>query len=113
MMKSWALAARAAASSSACGGVGLAEAQVLGHRAVEQVGVLGHDGDLAAEHVERQLAQVVAAEAGRGPPAGSKKRSSSQTSVDLPAPLGPTTPSVSPAGEREDDVRQRGGPPPV
>ena len=48
------LAARAASSSSACDGVGPAEADVLLDRAVEQEGVLVHHRDQRADLRERQ-----------------------------------------------------------
>ena len=44
------------------GGIRSRHAQVLGDRAIEQVGVLGDDGHLSAQDVEWQLAQVVAVE---------------------------------------------------
>src|SRR5687768_17924515 len=41
------------------GGVGLAEAEVLEDSAVEEVGVLGDDGDLLAEGLQRYLAEIL------------------------------------------------------
>ena len=64
-MKSWMLAAAAAARTSVVAGVGPAHADVGLDRAVEQEGVLVDDRDHAADLLERQLAQVVAAEADR------------------------------------------------
>jgi hypothetical protein len=43
-------------------GVRLTEEQVLGHRAVEEVGVLGDDRELLPQLFERDLAQVAPAQ---------------------------------------------------
>ena len=64
-MNSWTLAARAAASSSGARGVGLAQADVVLDGAVEEVGVLVHHRDAAADLVEGQRAEIVAAERAR------------------------------------------------
>ena len=61
-MNSCALASRAAASSSSRRGVGLAEPQILFDRAVEQVGVLVHDGDHPAQRLGIEGLDVVAAD---------------------------------------------------
>ena len=47
------------------GRVGLAEAQILLDRAVEQIGVLVHDGDLAAQRLGIERAQIMAADPDR------------------------------------------------
>ena len=64
-MKSCALAARAAATTSASLGVGPPEAQVVLDRAVEQIGVLRHHGDHPAHRIRIERAQVLAADADR------------------------------------------------
>ena len=61
-MNSSALAARAAAAQLGRRRVGLAHAEVLLDGAVEEIGVLAHHRDEAAELVERQVAQVAAAD---------------------------------------------------
>ena len=61
-MNSCALAARHAASSSTCVALGLGDAQVVGDAAIEEVRVLRDDRHLPAQHVQRQLAQVVTVE---------------------------------------------------
>src|SRR6266540_1842722 len=63
---------------------------------------LAHDGLVAAGEGHDEVVRVGGPGRSRPPSKirprfGSKNRSSSQTSVDLPAPLGPTTPSLSPA----------------
>ena len=81
-------------------GVGAAQAQVVLDGAVEQHDVLAHQRDLRQQRVGVELVQVMAAHAHR---AGLRHapRSSRRTMVDLPAPLGPTTPTRSPAAMRK------------
>ena len=77
-------------------GVGLAEPQILLDRAVEQVGVLVHDGDHPAHRLGVERLQIAPADQHR-PCCGSKRRSSRRATEDLPEPLGPTMPIFSPA----------------
>ena len=86
------------------GGVGLAEAQVAGHRAGEQVRLLGHQADAAPQQPRGR---------GRGrrrrrraprPTVASKRRGTRLSSVVLPEPVLPMMAVVCPARRRERDV---------
>ena len=61
-MNSWAFAARAACLDLGLGRVRLRDPEVFGDGAVEQVGVLGDDGDGLAERRQRDFADVAAAD---------------------------------------------------
>ena len=69
-MKSWMLAARAAASISAWVGIRLGIEQVGADGIVEQVGLLRHHADLRGQRVERHIAQVVPVDADDALPSG-------------------------------------------
>jgi hypothetical protein len=94
-MKSCAFAARAAASTSACGRVRAAVGDVRPHRVVEEDRLLGDDPQQRAQVGEPELAQVHAVEGDR-PSVGSWKRGTRSASVLFPAPLGPTSATTSP-----------------
>ena len=64
-MKSWALAARAAAIDLGLGRVQAAVQDVLADRAAEQRRLLGHEADLAAQAGHRHVADVDAVDPDR------------------------------------------------
>ena len=84
-------------------GLGPADADVLGDRAVEQARVLEHHRDLVAQRVERHVLDVLAVDqdAARS---GERRRCSSASVVVLPAPVGPTSAVVLPACGVEADA---------
>ena len=43
-------------------GVGVAESEILGHRAVEEVGILGHHGDMLAQFFQRDVPHIAPAQ---------------------------------------------------
>jgi len=95
-MKSWALAARAAAITSSSGRIWPAEAQITGDGAVEQCRVLGDDRDNPAHLMRVEVTDVVSANADR---AGLSVVLAQQQAEDggFAGQLGPTIPTVSPA----------------
>ena len=76
--------------------VRLAVSDVVVHRVVEEDGLLRDLRHLAPQRGQRQIAQVVAVNQNAAE-VTSKKRGIKLTSVDFPAPLGPTRASTSPA----------------
>ena len=90
---------------------GFTQPEVLRHGAVKEVRVLRHDRDVPSDLSQSYLAQIPSPET-NPPDWGSTNRSSSQTSVDLPAPLGPTTPNVSPAFNVKETPFKAGRAPP-
>ena len=75
-MNSWALARRAASSTSLVAGVVPAVGDVVAHRAVEQKHVLLHDGQQVAIGAQAEVADVGAVE--QNPPAGRIVKSGDQ-----------------------------------
>ena len=76
------------------GSIGFAKAQIVRHGAMDQVSVLHDHRDMAAQHFKRQATNIVAA--ADAPLLRIKEAQQSQIMVDLPAPLGPTSPTCSP-----------------
>ena len=101
-MNSCALASRAACFDLGLRRVRLAEAQILLDRAVEQVGVLVHDRDLAAQRLGIERAQIAPADPHRAAIAGRTGAAAAAATDDLPEPLGPTMPTRSPAATAND-----------
>ena len=95
-MKSCAPASFAGGFDFLVGRVELAVAQVLADRAAEQVRRLQHHADARLNRVLRHVGVVDAADRSPARRVGSKKRQIRLTTVDLPAPVGPTSAIVSP-----------------
>ena len=70
------------------------ESDVVGDRAGDEVRVLRDEGDLA-DPLVRESTRMSRPSASTNPPAGSRRPSSNWTSVDLPLPDGPITPTIS------------------
>ena len=77
------------------GGIRFAKAQIVRHSAMDQVSVLHDHRDMAAQHFKRQATNIVAAQQD-APLLRIEEAQQSQIMVDLPAPLGPTSPTCSP-----------------
>ena len=105
-MKSWALAARAAAIISVIGRVQPPVADVLGDRPAEQRRLLGHEADALAQAGHRHVADVRRHRSGSCPSVTSHRRGMSPTRVVLPDPDGPTRARVSPAPMSQRQVAQ-------
>ena len=78
-------------------GIGIEARNVLRDGAVEQFDVLRHVADLAADFTVGSRRSDPNRQFGPQPLCGCHKPSSTCASVDLPAALGPITPSASPA----------------
>ena len=85
----------------AAGGFGPAVGDVLCHAEREQERLLEHDGDVAAEVGELRVLHVDAVDQ-HAPLPRIDQRGTSDTSVLLPAPVGPTTASILPASTSSD-----------
>ena len=101
--KSAAWATVSASHISLLGGVGLAVTQVAGHRAREQVGLLGHQARLAGTGQVGEVANVHPVDID-GPAVTSTRRAIRLISVVFPAPVLPTTAVVCPLESPEGDV---------
>ena len=89
-------AARSAAATSASARLRPGVGDVVAHRARQQRRVLEQHRDVLADRGERERRAGRGRRAARLPAAGSAKRSTSLTSVDLPAPQAPTTATQRP-----------------
>ena len=88
---------RAAARTRSSLGAGIAEADVVGDRSAEQRRALRHPGDAArARRRDRTSARSHPADDDPATRSARAKRSRSDAIVLLPAPLGPTSATVSP-----------------
>ena len=83
----------------------LAVGDVVAHRVVEEDGLLRDLGNLAAQRGQCKSRMSWPSMRMR-PEVTSKKRGMRLTSVDLPAPLGPTSASTSPARTSQIDIVQ-------
>jgi hypothetical protein len=79
------------------GGVGSPEGDVLAHGAAEQEALLGHDPHLRAQRAGVTSRRSWPSTSTR-PRSGRRSGSTSLASVDLPAPVAPTSATVWPAG---------------
>ena len=86
-----------------------AVAEVVGDRAGEQHRILQHDRDLLAQRSHAVVAHVDAVDRARGRRSASKNRGIRLTSVVLPAPVRPTSATISPGPGLEGDVVQHRG----
>src|SRR5258705_53051 len=71
------------------------EGDVVGHGAVQQHGFLQHESDLGTQTVQGEVADVDTLDAD-APGVGISESRDHAQHVDLPPPVGPTMPTMSP-----------------